>query len=118
MARGRKASQSHRSTPEPLARRVGARVKRLRRELDWTFDAVVGETELGRGTFSELERGLIVPSLLTLQKISIALEVPIADLVLGDTLREQLFEAARGLSNGDLRAAIEYVRRLHAPKRR
>ncbi len=86
---------SHRLEPDPLAARVGARIRRLRAEKDFTFDAFVGETGLGRGYVSELERGLVVPTVGTLARVAAALEVTLADLVLGDTDRERLFEELR-----------------------
>lgn len=86
-------SQRHRKEPDPLARRIGAKIKRLRGEREISFDAFVEETGLGRGYISELERGLVVPTVVSLSKVARVLEVTLADLVLGDSLREQIFEA-------------------------
>ena len=52
---------------------------------------------MGRGYLSELERGLVVPTVTTLARVAEALEVTIADLVVGDSPREQLFEVTRDL---------------------
>ena len=90
--------KAHRKKPDPLARAIGLRVKKLRIERDYNFDAFVEETQLGRGYISELERGLVVPGLHALARIAVALELTVADLVLGDTPREVLFAATRGLS--------------------
>jgi transcriptional regulator with XRE-family HTH domain len=95
----KKGAGKHRAKPDPLAERFGERLRRLRAAADFTFDAFVEETGLGRGYVSELERGLAVPTLSTLAKIAKALELPIADLVLGDTPRELLYEATRGLDD-------------------
>lgn len=92
----RDARSRRRSEPDPLAARVGARIRELRRELAFTFDAFVGETELGRGYVSELERGLVVPTIGTLARIARALDVTLADLVVEDTDRERLFVELRG----------------------
>ena len=75
---------------------MGARIRQLRRELSFTFDAFVGETELGRGYVSELERGLVVPTIGTLARVARALDVTLADLVLDDSDRELLFDELRG----------------------
>ena len=93
----------HRSQPDPLSRLVGARVRRLRQEAGFTFDAFVEEVGLGRGYVSELERGLVVPSITSLARIALALEVTMADLVtVGASQRERLFELTRRLGPGKL----------------
>jgi transcriptional regulator with XRE-family HTH domain len=97
------AASRHRKTPDPLAAQVGALVKRLRKECEFTFDAFVEETGLGRGYISELERGLVVPTIHSLAKIARALDVTVADLVVGPSERERLFTVARELSPDDVR---------------
>jgi len=94
----RHRSGRHRTKPDAAASRVGARIKGLRLEAGYSFDAFVEETGLGRGYISELERGLVVPSLTALECIAAALEVTAADLVLGSSAREQLFERTRLLT--------------------
>lgn len=101
----------HRTRPEPMAAAVGRRVRALRKELDFRFDAFVGESELGRGFVSELERGLSVPTILTLAKVARALGLTVADLVVTDaTARERLFEATRGLEDAEVEELIRIVR--------
>lgn len=82
---------------------MGALVKRLRKECEFTFDAFVEETGLGRGYISELERGLVVPTIHSLAKIARALDVTVADLVVGASERERLFTLTRELSPDDVR---------------
>jgi len=107
----------HRSTPIPLAESIGSRIKALRDEQDFTFDGFVGLTGLGRGYVSELERGLVVPSVVALEKVAQALQVTIADLVLGDSLREQLFEVCAELTAEDVSTLLdEAIRRADARK--
>jgi transcriptional regulator with XRE-family HTH domain len=101
--------RKHRKTPDPAATVVGERVRRLRDEKEFTFDAFVEECGLGRGYVSELERGLVVPSLHALQKLAAALEVTVADLVLGDSDREKLYDATRKLPEAEVRALLEQV---------
>jgi transcriptional regulator with XRE-family HTH domain len=101
----RQAAPRHRTRPDALALRIGEIVRGLRLERGFTFDAFVEETGLGRGYVSELERGLVVPGAAALAKLAGALEVTIADLVLGATERELLF--------GELRAVpTEHVARI------
>lgn len=53
------------------------------------------ETGLGRGFISELERGLVNPTLLTLARVASVLGVTIADLVAGSSTREKVFVLLR-----------------------
>jgi transcriptional regulator with XRE-family HTH domain len=108
----RDAGGRHRATPDPRAERVGARIRQLRRQLEFSFDAFVEETGLGRGYVSELERGLVVPSLSVLARIADALETTVADLVLGDTPREQLFAMTRTLPPIELFRLITSVHKV------
>ena len=111
----RVAGARHRTSPEPTAERVGARVRLLRRQAEFSFDAFVEETGLGRGYVSELERGLVVPSLTVLARIAEALDTTIADLVLGDSPREQLFAMARSLPPSELHRLIAAAQK-HSPR--
>lgn len=114
--RSKARAPRHRKEPDPLARTIGQRVRALRGECDFTFDAFVEETGLGRGYVSELERGLVVPSAVVLARIAAAFELTMADLVLGETLRERLFELTRRLPGTDvqilLAAANDCAKRL------
>jgi transcriptional regulator with XRE-family HTH domain len=96
----------HRRKVDRLARAVGTRVRKLRVDRDWDFDAFVEETGLGRGYISELERGLVVPGLHALAKLAKALDVTVADLVAGTTLRERLFEVTAALSDLDVKQLL------------
>ena len=115
-ARTQRKGAGHRETPDPRSAAVGAQIRRLRIEAGFTFDAFVEETGLGRGYISELERGLVVPTLTSLDRVAVALEVTVADLVVGDGPRERLFDIARRLPVVEvrrlLRAAEATARRL------
>lgn len=52
----------------------------MRLDAGFSFDAFVEETGLGRGYVSELERGLVVPTLDSLERVAKALGVPVRDL--------------------------------------
>lgn len=110
----RSPSARHRKKPDPLAARIGARIKALRGEMDFTFDAFVEETSLGRGYVSELERGLVVPSVTTLERVAQALEVTMADLLLGTSTREQLFAVTRDLPAKSVDELLSRARQLAA----
>jgi transcriptional regulator with XRE-family HTH domain len=116
--RTRKRSQGrHRSTPDPLAKLVGARIRELRTEAEFTFDAFVEETGLGRGYVSELERGTVVPTIGTLAKVAKALQVGLMDLVaVTGTPREELLDATRDLSEADVKAVLRTVQKVQRPK--
>lgn len=108
----RRTSSKHRKTPDALARTIGQRIRKLRTGADWSFDAFVEETGLGRGYVSELERGLVVPNVRVVERVAKALHVTMADLVLGDSPRERLYELTRGLHPQDLDALAAKVETL------
>lgn len=108
-ARTAKRTGRHRAVPDPLAARIGKRIRALRTSKDFGFDAFVEETALGRGYVSELERGLVVPTVGTLARVAAALEVTIADLVTGDTDRERLFHELRGADAKLLRELRDWL---------
>ncbi|HEU4412270.1 MAG TPA: helix-turn-helix transcriptional regulator [Polyangiaceae bacterium] len=95
---------------------MGALVKRLRKECEFTFDAFVEETGLGRGYISELERGLVVPTIHSLAKIARALDVTVADLVVGSSERERLFTLCRELSPDDVRWLLAKAKERAPPE--
>jgi transcriptional regulator with XRE-family HTH domain len=107
----------HRGQPDPLAARVGLRIRALRKSADFTFDAFVEETRLGRGYLSELERGLVVPTIGTLARVARALELTIADLVLGETERERLFDELRSVPAGAVRELRDHARKAGLRRR-
>lgn len=110
MPPARKKTGKHRVVPDPDAKRVGVRVRALRDEKGFTFDSFVEEVGLGRGYVSELERGLVVPSLHALKKLATALDVTMADLVTGTTSRETLFEITRAMSDEEVRSLVKSAR--------
>jgi transcriptional regulator with XRE-family HTH domain len=114
--KGRRSSL-HRRDPDPASKRVGARIRAFRLAKGISFDAFVEECEVGRGYISELERGLVNPSLRVLEKVADVLEVTTADLVAGDSVRERLFEAAVDLDEDEIRRLIEEVAARRGGKR-
>ena len=110
----RRKSARHRQKPDPLAAQIGARIKQLRGEKNFSFDAFVEEIGMGRGYLSELERGLVVPSVTALARVADVLEVTTADLVLGASTREQLFEVTRELPSKSVDELLSRARLLAA----
>jgi transcriptional regulator with XRE-family HTH domain len=108
----RRSAARHREAPDPLALRIGERIRKLRKDALFTFDAFVEETGLGRGYLSELERGLVVPTVGTLSRIASALEMTLADLVIGESERERLFDELREALPGTVRDLRDRARSL------
>ena len=105
-----KASRRHRTEPDAVAERIGRRIRALRQSSSFTFDAFVSETGLGRGYVSELERGLVVPTVGTLARIAAALDLTVADLVVGQTERELLFDELRAAPASLIRSLRDQAR--------
>ena len=90
-----RSGAGHRRVPDALSSAIGARIRGLRAELELSFADFVLKTKLGAGYISELERGLVMPSIGTLARVAEALDVTIADLVVGNTERERIFRDLR-----------------------
>jgi transcriptional regulator with XRE-family HTH domain len=95
----------HRVTSHPLAVLLGARIRTLRKERGFSFDAFA--EELGRGYVSDLERGKVVPTFATLAKVAELLELEIADVVaIGSSPRLALLTITRDLTSAQVRRLI------------
>jgi transcriptional regulator with XRE-family HTH domain len=110
---GKRKSAGHRKVPDQNAAAIGQRIRRLRMERELTFDAFVEETGLGRGYVSELERGLVLPNVNVIRRVADVLDLTMADLVLGSSLREKLFEATLGLDTAALERVFAAVTAHH-----
>jgi transcriptional regulator with XRE-family HTH domain len=89
-----------RPTPNPLALVIGQRIKRLRSEQGITSEKLAYESDVGsKGFMSDIENGLALPSLVTLQKIAERLELRMFDLVVlpDRSERDRLAELTRHL---------------------
>lgn len=94
-----------RSTPNPLAKGIGSRIAQLRLEQGLTAEKLAYESDVGsKGFLSDIEHGLALPSLTTLERIAQRLDVSLYDLLVfpeaGD--RERLIEQTRAMSKGTL----------------
>lgn len=88
-------ARRHRASPDRIAARVGKKIRALRQAAGIPFGELVSRSQLGRGYVSELERGLVVPTVGTLSRVAAALGVTMADLVAGEGDRETIFELLR-----------------------
>ncbi len=98
-----------RSTPDPLAQRIGARIRELRQEAGLTLEKLAYESEVGsKGFLSDVEKGLARPTVETLAAIAERLEVQLLDLVTfpGENERALLVDRTRLLTKGAIRRLL------------
>jgi transcriptional regulator with XRE-family HTH domain len=85
-----------RSTPDPLAVVVGARVRALRTAKGWNLEKLAWAGGLSsKGHLSDLENGRLVPTIATLHAIAEQLGVELVDLLLNpsESLRHRVMAA-------------------------
>jgi transcriptional regulator with XRE-family HTH domain len=98
-----------RSTPDPLAQRIGARIRELRKGAKLTLEKLAYESEVGsKGYLSDIEKGLARPTLETLRNIAERLEVDLLDLVTfpDEDERQRLVDRTRSLTKGAIRRLL------------
>lgn len=81
-----KPAQSGESAPaaeavEPINRHLGARVKQLRAERDWSLEALAAASGVSRSMLSQIEREQANPTLAVTQRIARAFSMSLGDLV-------------------------------------
>ncbi len=59
----------------------GTSVRHLREQHGWSQEVLAERADLNRSYIGELERGQAIPSLLTLKKLSLALGMPLSQLL-------------------------------------
>lgn len=94
-----------RTNPNPLGQAIGLRIKQLRGEQGITAEKLAYESEVGsKGFLSDIEHGLALPSLLTLERIAQRLEVSLFDLLVfpNRSDRDRLVDRTRHVSKGSL----------------
>lgn len=101
-----------RRVPDPLAEAVGRRIRMLREEQGLTMEKLAYESEFSKGHLSSLERGLVMPTVATLQLLADRLGVLVADLVTDPSggPRAELLEASRHAPIGAVRRAVRELR--------
>jgi transcriptional regulator with XRE-family HTH domain len=65
-----------------IKQRFGRAIRRRRRELDLSQEQLAERAELHRTYISSIERGAQNPSLENIERLAIALEISIADLLI------------------------------------
>lgn len=87
-----------RDKSHPSAEKVGQRIRELRQERGLTMEKLAYESEMdSKGHLSNIERGLVMPTVATLEKLAEGLETSVVDLVNapGADPRAQLIELTR-----------------------
>src|SRR4051812_3568431 len=89
-----------------LARRLGARIRALRKEADITQERLAWDCDLDKGYLSQVEAGKRVPSVPVLFALAARIGVEAADLVAFPVARPRLrlLEAARRKDQAGVRA--------------
>jgi transcriptional regulator with XRE-family HTH domain len=98
-----------RSTPDPLAKRIGTRIRELRQEEGLTLEKLAYESEVGsKGFLSDVEKGLARPTVETLAAIADRLDLKLLDLVTfpDEDDRQRLVDRTRSLTKGAVRRLL------------
>jgi transcriptional regulator with XRE-family HTH domain len=98
-----------RKVPDPIALAIGTRIRQLRLERGVTAESMVFEGEVrSKGFLSDIEKGLALPSLITLTQVADSLHVALVDLVTFPEKDERhaLIDRTRSLSRGVLRKLL------------
>jgi transcriptional regulator with XRE-family HTH domain len=64
-----------------LAKRLGKKIAERRKHLDWTQNQLAERVGVDAETISRFERGANLPSLLTLDRLAVALQVDVGELL-------------------------------------
>lgn len=110
-----------RQQPDPLALSIGRRVRTLRIAAGLTREKLVHEAGTSSsGHISDLERGLVIPNVATLQAFADRLEVHLADMVIDPAAsdRERLIDLSRDLSPTALRRLVRDLERALQPRKK
>jgi transcriptional regulator with XRE-family HTH domain len=107
-----------RPNPNPLAQAIGQRIKRLRAEQGITSEKLAYESDVGsKGFMSDIENGLALPSLITLERIAERLELRLFDLLVlpERSERDCLTELTRHLPPDEMRRLLAQLRQTVRP---
>ncbi len=104
---------ARRTRPDPLAVRIGARIRTLRQGLGLTLEQLAYSCDFSKGQLSTIEKGLAVPTASTLLVLAEGLEALPLDLLTfpDNSSRETLIDLTRGLPKKELEAMIASLRR-------
>lgn len=94
---------------DPIAARIGRRIRALRESKDLTQEKLAYESGLkSKGHLSGIEKGLVRPTLQTLAILAERLEVDLLDLVTfpEESPRQQLVDLTRNMKPGTIRHLV------------
>jgi transcriptional regulator with XRE-family HTH domain len=98
-----------RTTADPLAAKIGRRIRLLREEQGLTQEKLAYEGGLrSKGHLSGIEKGLVRPNLQTLNLLAERLEIDLLDLFTfpEDSPRQKLVDLTRRMSAGTIRRLL------------
>lgn len=98
-----------REKSDPLAEKIGRRIRTLRQAMNLTQEKLAYEGGLrSKGHLSGIERGLVLPTLPTLALLAHRLDVDLLDLVTfpEESARQQLVELTRQMKPGTVRRLV------------
>jgi transcriptional regulator with XRE-family HTH domain len=64
-----------------LTRQFGLAVRQSREARGWSQERLAEHADLNRSFIGEIERGVAIPSLITIQKLALALDLPPSGLM-------------------------------------
>jgi transcriptional regulator with XRE-family HTH domain len=103
-----------RSIPEPIAARVGARIRELRLERGMSLAALADAAGLSKGHMSSVERGLVLITVTTVDATAKALGVPpfVLTMFPEEEPLSAVIEYIRAAEGGDIDKAASKLRKL------
>ena len=96
---------------------LGVRVRGIRKKRGLTQQALASRMNVPRTYISKVEMGRVVPTLATLSRIAVALEVPVTDLLSDEAERRREDEVAHILADPFLTEIARVVGKLNAVQR-
>lgn len=99
-----------------IATRLGKRIRELRKQQGMTQDQLAELAGMSNKHVGEIERGEVNATLVSLERVSAALDLPLHDLIFGDIhlsvdeKRAYLIGALKDASDDQLEALYRYVR--------
>lgn len=107
---------------QELSQSLGRAIARRRKECGYTQDELAGMVNVDTETISRFERGAVMPSLERLDKVAIALEVGLVDLLGQASKRHsdqarRLVELMAALSAADRTLLISFAEQMVEQKR-
>ena len=101
-----------RSKPDPLAVKVARRIRKIRLEHGLTLEKLAYESDFPKGHLSNIEKGLVRPTVETLRALAPRLDALPADFVNfpTDGPRQRLIEFTRTMTKADVRRLLRHAR--------